>query len=88
MVTYVRHGGDVKVALRVMGGGKVALEEFARYLGPPVPARAAAGPDAGVVSSQMSADEQRLDEALRQEAGRKQRLEESVRILENRLRQQ
>ena len=87
MVTYVRQGGDVKVALRVTRNGSVSLEEFARYLGPQVPPRETTAESAGALSSQLGADEQRVDEATRQEAVRKARLEESVRILENRLRQ-
>lgn len=87
MVTYVRQGGDVKVAFRVTRNGQVSLEEFARYLGAPVPPRAPVADQAGTLSSQMGTDEQRVDEALLQEAARKARLEESVRILENRLRQ-
>ena len=87
-VSYVRRGVDVKVALRMKRNGEVSLEEFARYLGPPVTPREPVSDNAGVLNSQMSADERRVDEALRQEAGRKQRLEESVRILENRLRRQ
>ena len=88
MLTYVRQTGDVKVALRVTRNGSVALEEFARYLGPPVPPREALVDSGAQLNSQMGADEQRVDEALRQEAARKAQIEESVRILENRLRQQ
>jgi hypothetical protein len=71
-----------------MRGGAVSLEEFARYLGPPAPPKEAPTHTASVLSSQMGADEHRVDEALRQEAARKARIEESIRILENRLRQQ
>jgi hypothetical protein len=85
MLTYVRRSGDVAVGLRVRGGGKITLEEVARYLGPSAPARTHAAPPAAELSSQLASDERRVDEALRQEAGRKQRIEEAVRILENRL---
>ena len=88
-LSYLRSGGDVKVSLRLMDGGRVAAEEFTRYLGPATaPGGSSAGSPAGggeAVRTEMRAEERRLDEALRQEAIRKQRLEESIRILEKQL---
>lgn len=89
-LSYLRHSGDVKVSLRLMDGGRVAAEEFTRYLGPAAPAGGsstgrAAGGDSEAVRTEMRAEERRVDEALRQEAIRKQRLEESIRILEKQL---
>lgn len=85
MLTYVRRSGDVTVGLRVRGGGKTTLEEVARYLGPSAPARQQSATPSTDIGSQLATEEGRADEALRQEAIRKQRLEEAVRILENRL---
>lgn len=86
-VTYVRRSTDVQVRLTAYRGGKAVVQEFTRYLGPPVSAPRASAP-AGAELEQLNAESRRLATALQQEAARNARLRESVQILETRLRQE
>jgi hypothetical protein len=90
-VTYIRRSTDVQVRLTVFRGGKEVMQEFTRYLGPPVAAprdTAAAPPLDQVEREQLASEIRRLNAALQQEAARTMRLRESAQILETRLRQE
>jgi hypothetical protein len=86
-VTYVRRSTDVQVRLTVYRGGKAVVQEFTRYLGPPVSAPRASAP-AGNELDPLNAESRRLASALQQEAARNARLRDSAQILESRLRQE
>jgi len=89
-VTYVRRSTDVQVRLTIYRGGTAVMQEYTRYLGPPVNAPRAAIVPAGTEGerAQLAAENQRLSGALQQEVSRNVRLQESVQTLETRIRQE
>ncbi|MBK5290192.1 MAG: hypothetical protein JJE04_00675 [Acidobacteriia bacterium] len=87
-VTLMREGEDVQVRLALFRTGQPAVEEFARFLGSPVKAELTGQLEqAEQDKQQLATDVDRLKEALQQEALRSQRLRNSVKGLEDRLRQ-
>lgn len=85
-VTYARESEDVEVRLAVMVQGRTVAQEIARFLGPP-PKDTPAGNLAGAQQrrDQMSAEAKTLRDQLRKEAARTQQLQQSIRLLENRM---
>lgn len=83
-ITYVPEHDDVEVNMTVRKGSVIIAQEFTRYLGH----RSTAAPRPAATNAerdQMQAEAERLRQALRQETDRTQRLENTLRVLENRL---
>lgn len=84
-VTYAYREQDVEVRLIVRRNGQVAAEESTRFLGRRSPAGAPhlSSPGAAAESDQLRSESERLRQAIRQEAERSQRLENSLKALPN-----
>jgi hypothetical protein len=83
-LTIVRQSEDVQVKLTLYSSGNKPVQEYARFLGGPVKPKGAAQPGE---QPGVSADIERIKQALEQEASRSERLRETVRNLEERLKQ-
>lgn len=82
-ITYAPEHDDVEVNMTVRKGSVIIAQEFTRYLGrrqPAAPRSNATDAD----RERMRAEAERLRQALRQETDRTQRLENTLRVLENR----
>jgi len=86
-VTYAYREQDVEVRLVVMRGNQVAAEESTRFLGrrSPGAASAPATPVTPAERQQLLSESERLRQAIRQEAERSQRLENSLKALQGRI---
>lgn len=86
-VTYAYQEQDVEVRLVVMRGNQVSAEESTRFLGrrSPGAARAPATPVTAAEREQLLNESERLRQAIRQEAERSQRLENSLKTLQGRM---
>lgn len=83
---YVRNSEDVRIQITFFSGGKPTAMEISRFVGLKVPLPKDVIPDRGVKQNRELADENvRLREALRKETTRVQRLERTVRNLQDRL---
>lgn len=84
-VTYAYREQDVEVRLIVMRQGQVAAEESTRFLGRRSPTGTAAAPSPGAAAEgdQFRSESERLRQAIRQETERTQRLENSLKALQN-----
>lgn len=83
-ITYVPEHDDVEVSITVRKNSVIIAQEFTRYLG----RRNTVAPRPAATNSErdrMQAEAERLRQALREETDRTQRLENTLRVLENRL---
>ena len=86
-VSYVRSGGEVDVRLVLLENDRPVQQESARLVGPSVAAPAAAPPPAPPDPEALRAERESLRAELREERARSEKLRQSVRDLERRLRQ-
>jgi proteasome lid subunit RPN8/RPN11 len=86
-VTYARGGEDVEVRLTLYEDGRQSAQESARFLGPPVAPSTPAEPAPIPTVAELREERDRLRRALRDEQARGERLRQTMRQLENQVRQ-
>lgn len=83
---YIRNNDDVRIQITLFRGSKATAIEISRFVGPkPAPGKDLALERAGKNIPELAAENVRLREALRKETVRLQRLERTVRALQERL---
>jgi hypothetical protein len=96
-LTYVRRTGDVQVRLHVLRRGQPPLREYARFLGQAVAEPAHHLPAASDAASELPVasdaagpepEAERLRQAIELERDETRKLQESIRRIEDRLRQE
>ena len=84
--SYVRNADDLRIQITLFHGSKPAMREITRFVGSKFPLGKDAVPDrAGKQIQEVAAENVRLREALRKETARAQRLERTVRNLQDRV---
>jgi proteasome lid subunit RPN8/RPN11 len=91
MLVYQRQSEDVEVRLELTNGVTVVAREVARYLGPPLPARApgkAGSAEQKDELDRIKAESEKLRQALAEEEKRGKDLQRDIRRVEGQLRKQ